>query len=181
MSVWDLDTGEKTMQFSRCHGDMELTAMIFDPSGRRLITGGRDGSLKIWNFNNGACLNVLENRFTLEVDSFCHSSILSFLHSAIPPFCHSPIHKVTSLCFLKQQIIVGGWNQLLSAYRCVHSPFPALVPIPSPHTVIHVIQTAPFPSTSVLENTARTFSASLARNPTFSPLPATTGTSSSGT
>lgn len=82
MSVWDLDTGEKTMQFSRCHGDMELTAMIFDPSGRRLITGGRDGSLKIWNFNNGACLNVLENRFPLEVYGSV-IFILSFLHSAI--------------------------------------------------------------------------------------------------
>ena len=80
MSVWDLDTGEKTMQFSRCHGDMELTAMTFDPSGRRLITGGRDGSLKIWNFNNGACLNVLESRFTLEVYTslFCHSRNLTF-------------------------------------------------------------------------------------------------------
>ena len=89
MSVWDLDTGEKTMQFSRCHGDMELTAMIFDPSGRRLITGGRDGSLKIWNFNNGACLNVLENRFTLEVG--VETLILSFLHSVIPPFCHSSV------------------------------------------------------------------------------------------
>lgn len=77
------------MQFSRCHGDVELTAMIFDPSGRRLITGGRDGSLKIWNFNNGACLNVLENRFTLEVG--LHSSILSFSHSVIFPFHHSPI------------------------------------------------------------------------------------------
>lgn len=86
MSVWDLDTGEKTMQFSHCHGDMELTAMIFDPSGRRLITGGRDGSLKIWNFNNGACLNVLENRFTLEVGSFCHFTIQSFLHFAILPY-----------------------------------------------------------------------------------------------
>ena len=67
VSVWDLDTGEKTMQFSRCHGDMELTAMSFDPSGRRLITGGRDGSLKIWNFNNGACLSVLDSSYSLEV------------------------------------------------------------------------------------------------------------------
>ena len=74
------------MQFSRCHGDMELTAMTFDPSGRRLITGGRDGSLKIWNFNNGACLNVLESKFTLEVCVYTfHSLILPFSHS------HSPI------------------------------------------------------------------------------------------
>ena len=67
MSVWDVETGEKTMQFSRCHGDVELTAMTFDTSGRRLITGGRDGTLKIWNFNNGACLSVMENRYRAEV------------------------------------------------------------------------------------------------------------------
>ena len=72
------------MQFSRCHGDMELTAMTFDPSGRRLITGGRDGSLKIWNFNNGACLNVLGSRFTLEVIPILSFPILSYCHKSIP-------------------------------------------------------------------------------------------------
>lgn len=114
--MWDLDTGEKTMQFSRCHGDVELTAMTFDPSGRRLITGGRDGSLKIWNFNNGACLNELQSNFTLEVDNFILPfPILSYTHSVNIPF------QVTSLCFLKQRIIVAGWNQTLSAYRYDHS------------------------------------------------------------
>ena len=73
------------MQFSRCHGDMELTAMTFDPSGRRLITGGRDGSLKIWNFNNGACLNVLQSKSTLEVRYTC----TSFLNTLITPYPHS--------------------------------------------------------------------------------------------
>lgn len=67
MSVWDVDTGEKTIQFSQCHGNMEITAMAFDPTGRRLITGGRDGSIKLWNFNNGACLSVLENHYKAEV------------------------------------------------------------------------------------------------------------------
>jgi hypothetical protein len=26
----------------------------------RLVTGGRDGILKIWNFNNGQCLKILK-------------------------------------------------------------------------------------------------------------------------
>jgi len=26
----------------------------------RLITGGRDGLIKIWNYNNGHCLKVLQ-------------------------------------------------------------------------------------------------------------------------
>ena len=67
MSVWDVDTGSKIMQFSQAHGEAEITAMSFDPSGRRLITGGRDGTIKIWNFNNGACLSVLHNEDTAEV------------------------------------------------------------------------------------------------------------------
>ena len=36
-----------------------MTAFAFDATGRRLITGSRDGILKIWNFNNGQLLNKL--------------------------------------------------------------------------------------------------------------------------
>ena len=39
---------------------VELSAMAFDPTLRRLITGSRDGSVKFWNFNNAACLKELE-------------------------------------------------------------------------------------------------------------------------
>ena len=67
ISVWDVDTGEKTIQFSRCHGDAEITAMAFDGTGRRLLTGGRNGSLRMWNFNNGACLSILKSNYSIEV------------------------------------------------------------------------------------------------------------------
>ncbi|PFX29987.1 WD repeat-containing protein on Y chromosome [Stylophora pistillata] len=58
--VWSLETGEKIIQFSNAHGSSEITAMRFDPSKRRLITGGRDGTVRIWNFNNGCCLSKLQ-------------------------------------------------------------------------------------------------------------------------
>ncbi len=67
VSVWDLDTGEKIIQFSKCHGNVEITAMAFDSTGRRLITGARDGSIKLWNFNNGACLSNLKGDYHTEV------------------------------------------------------------------------------------------------------------------
>lgn len=67
VSVWDVNTGEKVIQFSDCHGINEITAMTFDKCGRRLLTGGRDGSLKLWNFNNGECLRVLKNLYNAEV------------------------------------------------------------------------------------------------------------------
>lgn len=58
--VWSLETGEKIIQFSNAHGNSEITAMRFDPSKRRLITGARDGTVRIWNFNNGGCLCELQ-------------------------------------------------------------------------------------------------------------------------
>ena len=65
--VWSLETGEKVIQFGNAHADTEITAMSFDPSKRRLVTGARDGSVKIWNFNNGQCLSVLETTSDSEV------------------------------------------------------------------------------------------------------------------
>ena len=49
--------------------------MTFDKCGRRLLTGGRDGSLKLWNFNNGECLRVLKNSYDAEVLTACRISI----------------------------------------------------------------------------------------------------------
>jgi len=34
----------------------QISAMAFDASWRRLLIGGEDGSLRMWNFNNGQCL-----------------------------------------------------------------------------------------------------------------------------
>lgn len=78
--VWDFDTGRLVSEFGSTHA---VTCMTFDLTGRRytqigsrnvlllhkhpvkltfyrLITGGRDGCLKIWNYNNGQCLKTLK-------------------------------------------------------------------------------------------------------------------------
>ena len=59
VKLWDLETGRDIFEFTRTHGDSAITCMTFDETGRRLITGARDGLCKIWNFNNGHCLKVL--------------------------------------------------------------------------------------------------------------------------
>lgn len=64
--MWDLNTGVKIIQFYTTKG-VELTSMTFDQTGRRLITGSRNGEVKIWNFNNGACLRTLSSVTELEV------------------------------------------------------------------------------------------------------------------
>jgi WD40 repeat protein len=43
VNIWDIVSGAKTFRFSEVHGKVEITAMTFDDSGRRLITGGRGG------------------------------------------------------------------------------------------------------------------------------------------
>lgn len=40
--------------------------MAFDISGRRLISGGTDGWLVIWNFSNGQILRKLRKESQLE-------------------------------------------------------------------------------------------------------------------
>ncbi|KAJ8280145.1 hypothetical protein GJAV_G00051030 [Gymnothorax javanicus] len=60
VKVWDFDTGRQVFEFGGAHGVSGITCLTFDPKGRRLITGGRDGSLKVWNFNNGQCLKIFK-------------------------------------------------------------------------------------------------------------------------
>uniref|UniRef100_A0A3B3R332 WD40 repeat domain 95 n=1 Tax=Paramormyrops kingsleyae TaxID=1676925 RepID=A0A3B3R332_9TELE len=58
VKVWDCDTGTQVFEFGNAHGFSAISCLTFDSKGRRLITGGRDGSLKAWNFNNGQCLKI---------------------------------------------------------------------------------------------------------------------------
>uniref|UniRef100_A0A3B3R441 WD40 repeat domain 95 n=1 Tax=Paramormyrops kingsleyae TaxID=1676925 RepID=A0A3B3R441_9TELE len=57
VKVWDCDTGTQVFEFGNAHGFSAISCLTFDSKGR-LITGGRDGSLKAWNFNNGQCLKI---------------------------------------------------------------------------------------------------------------------------
>jgi WD40 repeat protein len=54
--VWDGQTGSRDSCFSRAHGDSRLTAACLDHKQRRLLTAANDGSIKMWNFNNGSQL-----------------------------------------------------------------------------------------------------------------------------
>jgi WD40 repeat protein len=58
--LWDFETGAAIFEYGEAHDDSAITCMTFDNTARRLITGGRDGTLKIWNYNNGHCLKILK-------------------------------------------------------------------------------------------------------------------------
>ncbi|KAJ3182578.1 WD40 repeat domain 95 [Gaertneriomyces sp. JEL0708] len=91
--VWDVMTGQKTFRFENAHGKTEITAMTFDAGKRRLITGGRDGTIHIFNFNNGQLLQTLLKYDTSEVTGIIYTT-----HRALP------------------HILTTGWNRLLSIF-----------------------------------------------------------------
>ena len=98
--VWSITNGDKVIQFSANKTKenenpddggkhSEVTAMTFDPTFRRLITAAKDGAVKIWNFNNGACLRELPVYDAMEI---------------------------TSVVCPKQKIVTGGWNKRITEY-----------------------------------------------------------------
>ena len=97
VSVWDIDTGEKIIQFINAHKriergveiPVEISAITFDGPCRRLLTGARDGSVKVWNFNNGACLQT----FNLPGG-----------------------RDVTGIVCTRNRIYVTGWDRLVHVY-----------------------------------------------------------------
>nr|XP_030737973.1 LOW QUALITY PROTEIN: WD repeat-containing protein 49-like [Globicephala melas] len=58
VKVWDFETGILLCDFIEAQGNAGIRCLTFDSSGRGLVTGGRDGCLKIWSYNNGPCLHT---------------------------------------------------------------------------------------------------------------------------
>jgi hypothetical protein len=65
--VWDIWNGRKVNWIIRAHTALrhgerlpiEITAGCFDTRNQFLLTGASDGTLKVWNFNEGICLRNL--------------------------------------------------------------------------------------------------------------------------
>eukprot|EP00116_Pleurobrachia_bachei_P001759 sb/3462021/ len=92
VTVWDVNTGGRMLKLSNAHGDQEITCINIDSRGRRLLTGARNGHVKIWNFNNGHCLKMLEGTMEAEV-----TGITAFSD--------------------KNVIYTAGWNKCINVYR----------------------------------------------------------------
>lgn len=68
VSVWEIITGKRMMEFSVSRDQqMELTAMSLDEPERCLLTGSRDGTVKMWNYSTGESLLTFPNPDQLEV------------------------------------------------------------------------------------------------------------------
>ncbi|XP_060578286.1 WD repeat-containing protein on Y chromosome-like isoform X2 [Ruditapes philippinarum] len=97
VSIWDTNSGVKMMQFVNAHSriergvmvPVEITALCFDQNGRRLVTGARNGTVHVWNFNNGS----LMQNFSLPDSS-----------------------DVTGLVCTQHSIYVSGWGKMVYIY-----------------------------------------------------------------
>ena len=50
---WDIQTGSVLARIPNAHAPGRVTALAVDSSGRRLLTGGSDGTVLGWNFVSG--------------------------------------------------------------------------------------------------------------------------------
>lgn len=55
VSLWDVETGRRRLQILNTHGEEKLTCMALDSSHRRLITGARNGTIKVKNYSKFRC------------------------------------------------------------------------------------------------------------------------------
>ena len=47
MKLWDVATGQELSTYRGHHGD--VTSIAFSPSGKQLMSGGRDKTIRIWD------------------------------------------------------------------------------------------------------------------------------------
>jgi WD40 repeat protein len=72
VTLWNTSNGMKVFDFKDTHEGSEVTCACFDSSMRRLLTGAKNGTLKVyflrvskydlkmWNFNSGQLLKVFD-------------------------------------------------------------------------------------------------------------------------
>ncbi|XP_066540306.1 cilia- and flagella-associated protein 337-like isoform X2 [Hoplias malabaricus] len=91
VTCWLMDTGQKFRQFSRCHGNAEISAMALDVTQTRLFTAGMDGVVKVWDFN-GHCHHILNAGRGQNV-------------------------KISQILLLKGTVLVVGWERMITVFR----------------------------------------------------------------
>ncbi|XP_028169405.1 WD repeat-containing protein on Y chromosome [Ostrinia furnacalis] len=95
---WDPITGKRNAMVRDAHtrllhGELipvEITAACFDPGYQLLVTGARNGTLKVWNFNTGLCLR------NMSIEHMC---------------------EVTNCFWVEGRILAVGWNRHVTEFE----------------------------------------------------------------
>ncbi|XP_076967505.1 EF-hand calcium-binding domain-containing protein 8 isoform X1 [Tamandua tetradactyla] len=102
VSVWDIVTGRRMMQFSVVNAqNVELTAMALDESERCLLTGLRDGTITMWNYNIGDCLLTFPKHDQLEISGIIHMNKVFYVTGWSKRITYFMFHKIKPVlsCF----------------------------------------------------------------------------------
>ncbi|XP_037667023.1 EF-hand calcium-binding domain-containing protein 8 isoform X3 [Choloepus didactylus] len=95
VSVWEIVTGRRMMQFSVVNAqNVELTAMALDESERCLLTGLRDGTIKMWNYNIGDCLLTFPKHDQLEISGITHMNKVFYVTGWSRRITYFMFHKI---------------------------------------------------------------------------------------
>lgn len=89
--LWNLEGGRQSF-FHRAHGSARVTAVAFDAAQRRLLTGSSEGSVRMWNFNNGFLLREFVHK-----DESSEVSALLFAHDPVRE-SNEVTSKITQFC-----------------------------------------------------------------------------------
>uniref|UniRef100_A0A6J0UL29 Cilia- and flagella-associated protein 337 n=1 Tax=Pogona vitticeps TaxID=103695 RepID=A0A6J0UL29_9SAUR len=88
---WLIETGQKIKEFSRCHGNAEISTMALDGTETRLFTGGMDGTVKVWDFNG-----------------HCHHKLNAGRDRTV---------EISQILVLSWTILVLGWDRMITVFR----------------------------------------------------------------
>jgi WD40 repeat protein len=128
--LWNLDDG-KEVAFLKGHNSQSIWRIISDHN-HTLVTGGNDGSLKIWNVsyhlvNNAAraIQSVLQNIINVPPDDVSYSEISSEISVQCDSESETKKKRKSALIATPRQIMFGtclypkdGGNKLLLATKC---------------------------------------------------------------
>ncbi|XP_053691270.1 WD repeat-containing protein on Y chromosome [Sabethes cyaneus] len=108
--IWDHTVNRKLTIITDAHTRIEngllekvpITTACFDPKLQLLLTGARDGSLKVWNFNSGSCMTSM----SIQLDC-----------------------EVTAVFWEPTSILAMGWNHVVCEFPVGHTgmDFPSSV------------------------------------------------------
>jgi hypothetical protein len=92
---------------------LQLTAICFDKNERRLVTAGGDGSVVMWNFNNGSKLRrYAHSDAKEEISTVCKSMNRSLFHinpmQCRPQCCEACVLRLVPLQLCCQSVLCGS-------------------------------------------------------------------------
>ena len=105
LRVWEIESGKLISQVNEAHGkNVEIVAAAFDPTGFRLVTGGINGSLRVWDFGSFQIIKAYNSAFTSD-----DQAILNLVYYDGPP--------VPGVNY----ILAVGWGGKIKVFRDANS------------------------------------------------------------